>query len=66
MQGVELLGSLPFERSEIESKLKQARGVISLKNASEYEDRLIKKTEAQEMLKDAQRLVEWVENKLEK
>ncbi len=64
MQAVELLGSLPFERFEIESKLKQARRVISLKNAAEYEDRLIKQTEAQEMLKDAQRLVEWVENKL--
>ncbi len=66
MQAVELLGSLPFERSEIESKLKQARRIISLKNAAEYEDRLIKQTEAQEMLKDAQRLVEWVENKLGK
>ena len=64
MQAVELLGSLPFERAEIESKLKQARRIISLKNAAEYEDRLIKQTEAQEMLKDAQRLVEWVENKL--
>jgi len=63
---VELLGSLPFERSEIESKLKQSRRIISLKNAAEYEDRLIKQTEAHEMLKDAQRLVEWVENKLEK
>ncbi len=66
MQAVELLGSLPFERSEIDSKLKQARRIISLKNAAEYEDRLIKQTEAQEMLKDAQRLVEWVENKLGK
>ena len=35
-----------------------------MKNAVEYEDRLISQTEAQEMLKDAQRLVEWVENKL--
>jgi len=66
MQAVELLGSLPLERSEIESKLKQARRVISLKNAAEYEDRLIKQSESQEMLKDAQRLVEWVENKLGK
>jgi len=66
MQAVELLGSLPLERSEIESKLKQARRVISMKNAAEYEDRLIKQSEALEMLKDAQRLVEWVENKLGK
>jgi hypothetical protein len=39
---------------------------ISLKNAAEYEDKLIKQTEAQEMLKDAQRLVEWVENRVGK
>jgi hypothetical protein len=66
MQAIELLASLPFERSEIESKLKQARRIISLKNAAEYEDRLIKQSEAQEMLIDAQQLVEWVEIKLGK
>lgn len=66
LQAVELLASLPFERSEIELKLKQARRIISLKNAAEYEDRLIKQTEAQEMLKDARRLVEWIETRIGK
>jgi len=64
MQAVELLSSLPLERSEIDSKLKQARRIISLKNAAEYEDRLIKQSEAQEILKDARRLFEWVEIKI--
>lgn len=64
MQAVELLKSLPLERSEIESKLKQAKRVISLKNAAEYEDRLIKQNEAKEMLRDAERLVEWAEKKV--
>ncbi len=59
LQAVELLNNLPLERSEIESKIKQARRVISLKNAAEYEDKLIKQTDAEEMLKDAERLVEW-------
>jgi len=63
MQAVELLNSLPLERSEIESKLKQARRVISFKNVAEYEDRLIRQNEAQEMFRDAERLVEWVENR---
>ena len=63
MQAVELLNSLPLERAEIESKVKQARRVISFKNAAEYEDRLIRQNEAQEMFKDAERLVEWVENR---
>jgi hypothetical protein len=40
------------------SRLKQARRVISLKNAAEYEDRLIRQNEAQGMLRDAERLVE--------
>lgn len=64
MQAVELLGSLPIKRSEVESKLKQARRVITMKNAAEYEDRLIKQDNAQKMLKDAKRIVEWVEDKL--
>ena len=59
MQAVELLNSLPLERSEIELKLKQARKVISLKNAAEYEDKLIKQSDAQEMQKEAGKLVEW-------
>jgi HEPN domain-containing protein len=66
MQAVELLSSLPLERSEIDSKLKLARRIISLKNAAEYEDRLIKQSEAQEILKDARRLFEWVEIKIGK
>ncbi|MBU4374072.1 MAG: hypothetical protein L6244_06990 [Candidatus Methanoperedenaceae archaeon] len=37
----------------------QARRVISLKNAAEYEDKLIKQSDAQEMQKEAGRLVEW-------
>ncbi len=45
------------------SRLKQARRVISFKNTVEYEDRLIRQNEAQEMLRDAERLVEWVENR---
>ncbi|MDP2766975.1 MAG: HEPN domain-containing protein [Candidatus Methanoperedens sp.] len=61
MQAVELLNSLPLERSEIESKLKQARKVISMKNAAEYEDKLIIQSDAQEMQKEAGRLVEWAE-----
>lgn len=63
MQAVELLNSHPLERAKIESKLKQAREVISFKNAAEYEDRLIRQNVAQEMQRDAGRLVEWVENR---
>lgn len=65
MQAIELLNSLPIEGAEIESKLKQARRVLSLKNAAEYEDRLIKQNDAQEMLRDAERLVGWAKNKVE-
>lgn len=64
MQAIELLNSLPLERSEIELKLKQARRVISLKNAAEYEDKLIKQSDAQEMHRDAERVVEWAEKRI--
>ncbi len=63
MQAVELLRNLPIDRGETKTKLKQATRVISMKNASEYEDRLIKQGDAQEMLRDAERLVKWVEQK---
>ncbi len=63
-QAVELLKNLPFERSEIESKLKQARRVISLKTAAEYEDTLIKPRNALQMLRDAERFLEWVKSEL--
>lgn len=63
LQAIELLNSLPIDRGEIEAKLKQARRVISMKNAAEYEDRLIKQDEAQEMFRDAERIVEWVGKK---
>ena len=64
MQAVELLGGLSIERTGIESKLKQARRAISLKNTAEYEDKLIRQGDAQEMLRDAERLVEWAESKV--
>ena len=65
MQAVELLSNLPFDETEIESKLKQARRMISLKNTAEYEDRLIRQSDAKEMLKNAQRLVAWAESKFQ-
>jgi HEPN domain-containing protein len=64
MQAVELLNSLPLERYEIELKIKQARRIISLKNAAEYEDKLIKQSDAQEMNRDAERVVEWAEKRI--
>jgi HEPN domain-containing protein len=63
MHAVELLKSLPLDKAEIQAKLRQARRVISLKNTAEYEDRLIQQRDALEMLRDAERVVEWVESK---
>jgi HEPN domain-containing protein len=64
MQAVALLKSLPFEKDEIDSKLKQAGRVISLKNAAEYMDELIDRKDAEEMLRDAERIVEWAKSKM--
>ena len=37
-----------------------------MKNIAEYEERLVHQTEAQSILKDAERLLETVKNKLHK
>lgn len=60
---VELLNSLPFKKEELDAKVKQARRVISMKNAAEYEDRLIDEDEAKEMFRDTKRILEWVDSK---
>ena len=40
--------------------------ILKMKNIAEYEERLIYKTEAEKILKDAERLFEVVKNKLPK
>ena len=40
--------------------------ILKMKNIAEYEERLIKKAEAEKILKDAERLFEFIKNKIPK
>lgn len=64
MQAIRLLRKRPLEKGEIEAKMKQGGRVLTMKNAAEYEDRLIRQKEALGMLRDAERVVSWAGEKL--
>jgi hypothetical protein len=38
---------------------------MSKKNIAEYEDRIIEKSEALQMIRDAERFIDWVRKKIE-
>lgn len=64
MQAVEMISELPIDKDELRSKVRQASSVLSKKNMAEYEDRIITKDEADEMIRDAERFVEWVRKRI--
>ncbi len=59
-----LLQTLNLPKEELKAKSRQLSRLLSIKNASEYEDRLIREKEADEAVRDAERYVEWVKEKL--
>jgi uncharacterized protein (UPF0332 family) len=65
MQAVEMLNELPIDKDELRPKVRQASRVMSKKNVAEYEDRIIEKSEALQMIRDAERFIDWVRKKIE-
>lgn len=65
MQAVEMLKELPIDKDELRPKVRQASRVLSKKNTAEYEDRIIAKNEAREMIRDAERFIDWVRKRIE-
>lgn len=59
-----LLRELPFDRNEVETKIKQANRVIQIKNMAEYEDKLVRESDAREAVLSAERIISWVKEKL--
>lgn len=55
-----------LSREDIDTIANRVIKILKMKNMAEYEERLVHQTEAQNILKDAQRLVEAVKNKLPK
>jgi len=60
-----LLQTLNLQKDEVKTKSRQLSRLLSIKNASEYEERLIREKEAGKAVRDAERYVEWVKGRLQ-
>lgn len=58
---VSLLQTLNLPKDTLASKGRQLSRLLEIKNAAEYEERLITQKEATEAARDAERFLEWVE-----
>ena len=63
---IALLQTLSLPQDTLQRKGRQLGRLLSIKNAAEYEERLIKEDEASEAVKDAERFLDWVEGLLGK
>lgn len=59
---ITLLQTLSLPRDTLSSKGRQLSRLLGIKNAAEYEERLITQKEATEAVKDAERFLEWTED----
>jgi HEPN domain-containing protein len=59
---IALLQTLGIPKDTLKSKSRQLSRLLGVKNASEYEERLIRENEAMEAVRDAERYFEWVKN----
>jgi HEPN domain-containing protein len=61
---VTLLQTLNIPRDVLSGKGRQLSRLLGIKNAAEYEERLITRKEATEAVRDAESFLEWVEELL--
>jgi len=61
---VALLQTLNLPKDTLSSKGRQLSRLLGIKNAAEYEERLIMQKEAAEAVRDADRFLDWVEELL--
>ena len=57
-----LLQSLRMPKAALNSKIKQLSMLLSIKNAAEYEERMMTEEEANAAVRDAERFYEWVKS----
>jgi len=60
-----LLQTIDIPRETLNAKSRQLSRLLSVKNASEYEERLMKRNEAEESVRDTERYYDWVEQYLQ-
>jgi len=59
-------GIKQFDREDMDTIANRVIKILKMKNMAEYEERLVHQTEAQNILKDAERLFEVIKTKLPK
>ncbi len=63
-EAIALLQSLNLDKEVVVSKTRQLSRLLGVKNAAEYEERLMSKRDAQEAAINAERLLRWAEELL--
>ncbi len=63
---ITLLQTLTLPKDILASKGRQLSRLLAIKNAAEYEERLITQKEAAEAVRDAERFLDWAETLLRK
>lgn len=63
---ISLLQTVNLPKDVIKSKSRQLSRLLGIKNAAEYEERLMRESEAKEAIRDAERLFNWVKELLSK
>jgi len=63
---ISLLRTLGFDKDEINNKTRQLQRLLGIKNTAEYEEKIMSQQDADSSLKDTERFVGWVKEKLGK
>ncbi len=61
---IAMLRTLEFDKDEINSKTRQLHRLLQIKNKAEYEEKLMSQHDAEDALRDAERFLGWVKEKL--
>lgn len=63
---ISLLQTVPLPKDVLTTKSKQLSRLLAVKNAAEYEERLMDENDAREAVRDAERFLNWVKEFLRK
>jgi len=63
-EAVALFKTIKIDDEKINTNANRISRILDIKNMAEYEDRLVFKTEAEKILKDCERFLEYVKKKL--
>ena len=61
---IALLRTLDFEQAELAQKARQLQRLLQIKNEAEYEEKLLRRKDAEAAVLDAERFLTWAKSKL--